>query len=208
MKAVNKTPMWKKYGLSVGGTWGVWLLLMAITYFLVIGPQDILMARLSKEFAFSNEEYNLAQSAGKQDVKNRMEQKLQTVLQKTAYFIIPQDNAAELILQISQLAAKQQLQEFATKAANVGFSSGTEDTSQINQAWLELDFKGSFSQMASFLNSLERNDPVVFIENIEMRRNTQANNLPEARVQISYLTGKSEPKKTELEPKTEAGKKP
>ncbi len=204
MKIVKQTSRLKKYGLSVGGTWGVWLILTAVIYVLTLGPQNALMARLQKEFVSSNEDYSLAQTAGRPETKANMEQKLKDLGQKTAYFVVPPDNAAQLILQISQLAAKNNLQDFTTKRARSFADSKQDDTSSITEAWLELELNGSFPQIAAFINALERNDPVVFIENINLRRGAQANALPSASIQISYFTGKPDLQKADSTSKLSA----
>jgi Tfp pilus assembly protein PilO len=197
MKVIKQTSRLKKYGLSVGGTWGVWLILTAAIYVLTLGPQNALMARLQNEFVTSNEDYSLAQTAGRPETKAGMEKKLKDLSQKTAYFVVPPDNTPGLILQISQLAAKNQLQDFTTRMVSSYSNSKENDASNIVEVWLELEFTGGFTQMAAFINALERNDPVVFIENINLRRGTQANALPSATMQISYFTGKPELQKTE-----------
>ena len=126
-----------------------------------------------------------------------MEQKLKALCQKSAYFVVPPDNGPGLILQISQLAAKYQLQNFTTKMVSSSSATKKDDTSNIVEAWLELEFTGSFSQITTFINALERNDPVVFIENIDLHRGTQVNSLPSASIQISYFTAKPQIQKTE-----------
>jgi hypothetical protein len=204
MKPIKYTSAWKKYGLSVGGTWGVWLIFTAMIYFLVLGPQNILMARLQKEFVSSNENYNLAQTAGRPETRANMEQKLQDISRKAAYFVVPPEKSSELILQISQLAAKQQLQDFTSRTVSVPSVANKNDNATIADTWLELQFAGSFPQIASFINSLERNDPVIFIENMSLHRGTQAATLPTATVQISYFTEIPQMTKTESTPKSKA----
>lgn len=191
MNAVKNNSMWKKYALVAGGTWGLWLALTAIVYFLLLGPQNTLLAKLRKDFVSSNEEYSLAQMAGRPETQNCLEQKAQTLRQKTAYFLVPQDNPGGLILQISQLAARHQLQDFTSRVISSPGSKKT-DKSKITEAWMELNFSGNFPQIASFINSLERNEPVVFIENIIINRGKEADGMPSANVQISYLTQKPE----------------
>lgn len=197
MKAVKQNSLWKKYSLCVGGTWGVWLILTAVIYFLALGPQNILMARLQKEFAVSNEEISMAQKAGRPETRANMEQRLQAAAQKTAYFVVAQENTAGLVLQISQLAAKHQLQEFSTRIGTGSSAPKENEKLKITEAWLELAFSGTFPQIASFINSLERNDPVVFIENVDIKRTQRENGLSSASIQISYLTRNSEIKKTQ-----------
>jgi hypothetical protein len=159
------------------------------------------MARLQKEFAASNQDYSLAQKAGRPETRASMEQKLQDVSRKTAYFVVPPEKSSGLILQISQLAATHQLQAFTTRTVNASSASKKNDKSNITNAWLELEFAGSFPQIASFISSLERNDPVVFIENINLRRGTQEDALPTANIQISYFTTKPQVQKSESAPK-------
>lgn len=197
MKAVKQISIRKKYGLILGSTWGVWLALTAAIYFLVLGPQNTLMARLKKDFAASNEEVGLAQKAGRSETKVGLQQRLEDVSQKTAYFIVPQENASALLLQISQLAAKHQLKDFTSRIITGSSASRKKEMSKIAEAWIELEFSGSFPQIASFINSLERNDPVVFVENINIRRSSRIDEPPSATVQISYFCGKPDDKKTE-----------
>jgi hypothetical protein len=201
MKAIKQTSGWKKYGMTVGGVWGVWLILTAAIYCFALGPQNVLMARLQKEFVSSNEDYSLAQTAGRPETRAKMEQKLQDVSQKTGYFIVPQEKSSGLLLQISQLASKNQVQEFTSRTVNASSASKKEDQTSITQAWMELEFTGTFPQIASFINSLERNDPVVFVENINLRRGTQQDDLPTATIQISYYTDAPKTEKSKATPK-------
>jgi hypothetical protein len=163
-------------------------------YFLAIGPQNTLMARLCKDFISSNEEYALAQTAGRQETKDHMDQKLQAVRQKTSLFVVPADNTASLTFQINQLAARYQLQNFSTKTRQAAVSFENNNNVKIMESCLELNFSGNFNQAASFLNSLERNNPVIFVEGVNLHCDPRDVSLSEVHMQISYLIGKSENK--------------
>jgi len=200
MKPIEQLSTLKKYGLSVGGMWGVWLILTGTIYFLVIGPQNTLMAKLSGDFTSSNEEYALAQIAGRQDTKVHIQEKLQAVCQKTSRFVISADNAAGLMFQVSQLAIQNHLRNFSTKARQVASTFKDNECPQITETWQELSFFGDFTQAASFLNSLERIQPVVFIESIEIRHDLRGSPQPEVHVLISYMVGKPENKEPNQPP--------
>jgi Tfp pilus assembly protein PilO len=196
MKLLKQISALKKYGLVAGGLWTGWLIITAAIYVLVLGPQNTLMAKLNKEFADSNEKYALAQTAGRHDTKARLNETLKAIHQKTARFIIPAENATDLMFHISQLAAQYQLQNFSAKDRPPSSFVENDEQSKIAESWQELSFSGDFVQIAYFLNNLERNQPVIFIENIDIHRNTQKTSLTEAKVLISYLVEVSEDKKS------------
>jgi hypothetical protein len=199
MKLLKQISALKKYGLIAGGMWTGWLIITAAIYVLVLGPQNTLMAKLNQEFADSNEKYALAQTAGRHDTKTRLDEALKAIRQKTARFIIPAEDATDLMFHISQLAAQYQLQKFSAKDRPLSsFAKDKDDEqSKIAENWQELSFSGDFVQIASFLNSLERNQPVIiFIENIAIQRDTQKTSLIEAKVLIAYLVEVSENKKS------------
>jgi hypothetical protein len=191
MNSLKQFSTLKKYCLSAGGTWAGWLLFMAILYMLAFGPQEILMAKLSREFVSSNEKYALAQIAGRHDTQTHQQGRLDALRQKTASFITPAENAMGLMFHISQLAAEHQLQNFSARDRQLTSLFKEGQTVQITECWQELSFAGDFSHIASFLNSLERNQPVIFIENVEIRRDAQKNPPLEAKALISYLVEKT-----------------
>jgi hypothetical protein len=195
MKFLKQISAIKKYGLIAGGLWTVWLIITAAIYALVLGPQNTLMAKLNQEFADSNEKYTLAQTAGRHDTKIHLDESLKAIRQKTARFIIPAENATDLMFHISQLATQYQLQKFSAKDRPIGVFAEDNEKSKVAENWQELSFSGDFIQIASFLNSLERNQPVIFVENIDIHRDSQKISLMEAKVLISYLVEISKNKK-------------
>jgi Tfp pilus assembly protein PilO len=195
MKFLKQISALKKYGLITGGMWAGWLIITAAIYVLVLGPQNTLMAKLNKDFAYSNEKYTLAQMAGRRDTKVRLNETLKAIHQKTARFIIPTEDATDLMFHISQLASQYQLQNFSAKDRPLSSFAENDEQSKIAESWQELSFSGDFVQIASFLNNLERNQPVIFVEDIDIRRDTQKTSLMQAKVLISYLVEVSENKK-------------
>jgi hypothetical protein len=195
MKSLKQISALKKYGLIAGGLWTGWLIITAAIYLLILGPQNTLMAKLNQEFADSNEKYALAQTAGRHDTKTHLNETLKAMHQKTARFIIPAGNATDLMFHISQLAAQYQLQKFSAKDRPPGTFAENDEQSKIVENWQELSFSGDFVQIASFLNTLERNQPVIFIENIDIQRDMQNPSSMQAKVLISYLVEISENKK-------------
>ncbi|MEN6307430.1 MAG: GspMb/PilO family protein [Anaerohalosphaeraceae bacterium] len=187
----------RQYRFWVGGIWGLWLFMVAGVYFLILGPQQILLARQSKDFNVSNEQYSLAQIAQRKETKSHLETRLKEETEKAARFVVSSETMSGLTLQISQLASQYNLVDFSTKTRDLGSTFGQDSKAQITDAWLEMSFTCSFNQFITFLNSLERSQPVVFIESAQITRDTDSQNPPRARVLISYLADIPQNNKTE-----------
>ncbi|MBN2511561.1 MAG: hypothetical protein JXB18_01360 [Sedimentisphaerales bacterium] len=187
MKFKLPNSAFKQYSLMVVCTWGLWAAIAAAAYFLVLGPQQAAVAKLGKEFNIINEQYALAQTAQRKETKVHIETILKDQIEKTSRFVVPYDTASGLTVQVSQLASQHNLSEFSTKTRELSSTFGTDSKAKITDAWLELTFACSFSQFAAFLNSLERSQPVVFVESAQISRDAEGPDLPRARVLVSYL---------------------
>jgi hypothetical protein len=187
MKSRLPKSLLQKYGLAVAGVWGVWLIITVLLYALILGPQGKLMATLQQTMQTTTEDYELAQRARRPEIKLRIQERLENATQNLNQFMIGADAASRLTVLISQLAAQQNLADFSVKMRDLSPTLDEQNKSGIVEAWLELTFSGPFGRCAAYLNALERNKPVIFIESAEIQRSSQINKDPTARVLISYL---------------------
>lgn len=187
MKSRLPKSLLQKYGLTIAGVWGVWLTITVLLYSLILGPQGNLMATLQQTMRTAAEDYDLAQRARRPETKLRIQERLENATQNLNKFMIGSDAASKLTVLISQLAAQQNLADFSVKTREMAPTLNEQNKSGIVEAWLELTFSGAFSRCAAYINALERNQPVIFIESAEIQRNTQITEAPTARVLISYL---------------------
>jgi hypothetical protein len=179
----------KQYGLAVSSAWGSCLVLTAIFYFLAVGPQEITLARLRKDFLVSNEQYAQAQMAHRPETRVNLETKLKSVAKQTGRFVVQPEEATKLTLQLSQLAIQHKLADFSSKTRDISSTFGPDDKPKVSEVWIELTFKAPFNQVNAFINSLERNEPSLFIESAQMIRDPQTTEDPTSNLLISYLVG-------------------
>jgi len=191
MKIKNK--IIGKYFITVGAVWGLWLSGMILTYLLVVQPQHRTLAQVQKDFTVSNEQYNLAQTAQREDTQKHMAEKLEGVREFVRTFVINPTESSQLTFIISQLAGQCRLGNFTTKVKENAGSLNEQENLKIGEGWLELTFSSTFNQFATFLNSLEMNRPVVFVESAAIKR-SDSGSLHDARVLISYLMDKPDSK--------------
>lgn len=187
MKSRLPKSLLQKYGLAVAGVWGFCLILTILLYVLILEPQGKKITTLQQTTQKASEDYDLAQRARRPETKLRVQERLETATKNLNQFTIGADAASRLTVLISQLASQQKLTNFAVKTQDLSSTLDEKTQSGIAEAWLELTFSGTFSQCAAYLNALERNQPVIFIESAEILRATQINQDPTARVAISYL---------------------
>ena len=191
MKIKNK--IIGKYFITVGAVWGLWLLGMALIYLLVIQPQQRTLAEVQKNFAVSNEQYSLAQTAQREDTQRRMAEKLEGVKELVRTFVINPTESSQLTFRISQLAGQCRLGNFTAKVKESVGTLNEQENLKIGEGWVELTFSSTFNQFAVFLNSLETDRPVVFVESAAIKR-SDSGSLHDARVLISYLMDKPDSK--------------
>jgi len=191
MKIKNK--IIGKYFITVGAVWGLWLLGMALIYLLVIQPQQRTLAEVQKNFAVSNEQYSLAQTAQREDTQRRMAEKLEGVKELVRTFVINPTESSQLTFRISQLAGQCRLGNFTAKVKESAGTLNEQENLKIGEGWVELTFSSTFNQFAVFLNSLETDRPVVFVESAAIKR-SDSGSLHDARVLISYLMDKPDSK--------------
>ena len=191
MKIKNK--IIGKYFITVGAVWGLWLLGMALIYLLVIQPQQRTLAEVQKNFAVSNEQYSLAQTAQREDTQRRMAEKLEGVKELVRTFVINPTESSQLTFRISQLAGQCRLGNFTAKVKESVGTLNEQENLKIGEGWVELTFSSTFNQFAAFLNSLETDRPVVFVESAAIKR-SDSGSLHDARVLISYLMDKPDSK--------------
>jgi hypothetical protein len=187
MKSRLPKSLLQKYGLAVAGVWGVWLAISVLLYLLILGPQGRLMATLQQTMQTATEDHELAQKAHRPETKLHIQERMEKATQNLNQFMIGADAASKLTVLISQLAAQQSLADFSVKTRELPPTFDDPKKSGITEAWLELTFSGPFNQCAAYINALERNKPVIFIESAEIQRNAQTTENPTVRLLISYL---------------------
>lgn len=177
----------QKYAIALGGVWIVFSVFCALIYGLILGPQSARLNSLQTAMQTASEDYQMAQRARRPETKQRILDRLEKTRQTLNQFIISAEASLRLTTQISQLAAQHNLREFSVKTREVSPTLEPDGNNNITEAWLELTFSAPFSHCAAYINELERNEPVIFVESAEISRPMTATEEPSARILVSYL---------------------
>ena len=189
-------PKLSPYKIATGAVWAVCLGFFAVGALQVSEPQKAALEKAKREVQESQEKLAFAQDAKKDDTLKRMQQRLEaTQASLNAFSCSPAEESA-MIFQVGQLAHTLQLKKFTSRFPENVPEQTLEKDRRLTEGWLAVEFVADYLKLAAFVNSLERQTPVMFVESMSV---TQSQDNPEeasVRMNLSYLIRKEGAAKT------------
>jgi len=141
---------------------------------LVLAPQERSRKQIEKEFVEAKNAYDQTVAAAKDKTKGRLTKEIEDLQGRLKKFVIDYEDSANLTFDISQIASQIGVSSFGIKGRDNSGAQATADGDQIVQKRIQVSFTAGFNQFASFLNALERNRPVLFVDEFTITRSDQA----------------------------------
>ncbi|MEJ5258626.1 MAG: hypothetical protein WHS88_00370 [Anaerohalosphaeraceae bacterium] len=177
----------RKYWICVACVWGPWLLLTLAFYTLVLTPQAERLRKVHQDLLVSSDRVSVARLASQPDTQQRQRELLGELQQRIDEFLVPTGQQDKILFEISRLASKYGLSEYAGKTREDVWSAEEAGRAKLKRMWQTISFRGTFQQFASFVNALERSRPAVFVESASIERSRQESKLHSARLLVSFL---------------------
>ncbi len=180
----------KRYLKTIGVTWGISLLLFAVAFVLFLGPQGSMRKSTLRELMESEQTYDAAREAARQESKERLERELARLRGQVGDFVVPFENSADLTFDIGRMARELDIESFNVTnqpAHKDGFSQKSE---YVVEQGIEVTGSATFSQFASLLNALERHRPALFVQQFEISPPNEAGARPKIRLNLVCLVRK------------------
>lgn len=185
-----------KYVITTGILWGVCAIIFGIGYFALYRTQKDQLAQIQTELNESQLLLDKALLASKKNTREKMLQQLESTSELIENFTTRQDMITKQVFEIGQIANDLGLREFSSMNKSTPDHSTVGKAKILTEAWLEVDFIASFKQFSEFINRLERNCPVVFVEEVSLRRGNKTDYGHQATLKLSFLAKtKNESKK-------------
>ena len=169
MKSVHK-----RYFVVTALVWAGCLTVLFVVYMLVLAPQERSRKQIEKEFVEAKNAYDQTVAAAKDKTKGRLTKEIEDLQGRLKKFVIDYEDSANLTFDISQIASQIGVSSFGIKGRDNSGAQATADGDQIVQKRIQVSFTAGFNQFASFLNALERNRPVLFVDEFTITRSDQA----------------------------------
>ncbi|MHC5083050.1 MAG: hypothetical protein ACYTET_03825 [Planctomycetota bacterium] len=187
MEAKKKIKL-KPYQIALIVTWGCSVILLAIGYFGFYGPQKIELDNVQRDLTESNDILMIGKKAAKPGILQTLQTERDQAKQKIEDFSVDDEDVTGLVFEIGQIANQLQLTDYSSEIREKVSMSTVEKSKTLVEGWLNVKFIGSFEQFAKFVNQVERNHPIVFVEKVALSRGFDGPNENEVAIELSFLT--------------------
>lgn len=160
----------KKLFTIVAIIWAGSFVLFVLAYMLVLSPQQKIRQEVETEFAATKRQYESVIAMSREETKAKFEEELEGLKNQLKDFTVDYENAPNLTFDISQIANDKKVDSFSIKTQENIRASADLGLKHIKENEIDINFAGDFNQFATFLNTLERNRPVVFVDSFKITR--------------------------------------
>lgn len=185
MKSVYKT-----YFAVAVLVWAISLVVLFVGYMWVLAPQGRSKKQIGKELVEAKDAYDQTVAADKDEPKARLSKEIEDLRGRLKQFVIDYEDSANLTFDISQLASQMSLSSFGIKGRDNPAAPATPNGDRIVKKQIQIGFTAGFNQFASFLNALERNQPVLFVDEFMITRSEQDSSGHQAEMDLAVFVRK------------------
>jgi 5-hydroxyisourate hydrolase-like protein (transthyretin family) len=181
---------YRKYILAMGTVWAASLVLFALVYYVVIAPQLKVKNQVLKESTEKKQLFESALSAANEDNKKKLAGEMEELKTRLIDYVCEYEESANLTFSISRIAADKQVSDFTVKTSEQGRVQNALAANNLQENHIEVAFASNFLQFASFLNTLERHQPVIFVDRFKVLRGDRSGMPYKADMTLSYFARK------------------
>lgn len=149
--------------------WLVALAALAGFHFIVVARAADNLEASRSQVAGKIERYNLLRGAGSTQEQGRLKRQQDELAEQYTSFVFDANALSKLDFEIRNMAEEKGLSDFEGRRVGTVTAIGKTKLTRIAQRNLVLSFSGSYADVLGFVNSLERNYPVVFVDQFTLQ---------------------------------------
>ena len=153
--------------------WAACLVLFVLSYMFVLGPQKNSRRNLENELTEKKQQYEMAQTAAREQTKAQLNKEIDGMRSTLKYFVVDLKDSANLTFDIGQIANDEKVSSFSVKNKSKQGLSDIPDCNCISESHIDIGFIAGFNQFATFVNTLERHQPVLFVNEFSIARSNK-----------------------------------
>lgn len=170
--------------------WAGCFIVLFFSYLLFLAPQERLRRATEIRLAENKRLAQSAQEAAEERNKNKLLEQLSDSGKQLKAFVVEQGEDANLTFDIGRISSEIRLNSFSSNFTGSEGTLKTDSYKHINARQISVNFNSSFNKFAMFLNALERNRPVIFVDTFSITRSTEENLGHKVNMELAVLVGK------------------
>ncbi len=182
--------MYRRYVKAGAFLWAVCFIGFFLFYLIALGPQEKVRGQTEKRLAEMQRLAQAATDAAEEKNKSHLTGLVRDAEATLHRFVTAERSTDSLTLDIREIPSREVLKAFSIspggsesviKLANCEHTFGKQ---------LSVSFTSSFNQFAAFLNALEMNQPVVFIDTFSIARSREGTGDQQVDMTLAVLVSK------------------
>ena len=178
---------YKKFLLTLALLWGGAFIVLSVTHMFLMLPQQKETELLGKQLMEKRLKYDRSKAADSEQAQAQLSEKVSELTEELNTFAAKVDDLDSLWFSISRIAGEIGVESFQGRGKENESYSLIPNCYNIGTASMEVDFAGSFTKFAKFINRLERYNPIVFIDEFTITRPSREGSEPKSKLFLSVF---------------------
>ena len=167
-------------------------MLFILAYMLVLEPQKSGRKRLESTLAEKKELYEFAQRAAQEQTKILLDEQIEGLRDILKDFVVDPEDSANLTFDIGRIANEENVSSFSIKNNDKQGILEIPDCNSICENHIDISFIAGFNQFATFVNALERHQPVLFVNEFTISRSNKGESIYQVSLDIAAFVRKQQ----------------
>jgi Tfp pilus assembly protein PilO len=172
--------------------WVGCFILFGFVYMLVLVPQQKDRKWIEKRLAGKKQMYEAVLKTAQEETRIKLSEEIEGLRDSLDDFVIDFEDSANLIFDISQIADEKELDSFTIAGRGRDVGSEIPNCDYIYENHIDISFSAGFNQFATFLNALERHQPVIFVDTFTITRSEEENRGHKVNMDLTVFVKKRE----------------
>ena len=186
----NFIKIYRKYLIRTAIAWTACLVLFVLAYMFILGPHKSKRKSLESTLTEKKQMYEFAQRAAQEQTIIRLNEQIEYLNDTIKDYVVDFEDSANLTFDIGQIAHNEKLASFSIKNNDKQSVSEIPDCNSICENHIDISFIAGFNQFAVFVNALERNQPVLFVNEFTISRSNKGKPTYQVSLDVAALVRK------------------
>jgi Tfp pilus assembly protein PilO len=186
----------RKYLLASGIIWAACFVIFMLAYMLILRPQKNSSKLIEEKLAEKKQLYKSALNAAREETRIQLKEQIESLQNRLKDFVVDFEDSANLTFDLSQIAEEKKIALFGSKVKSKRGLQMSDEYKYICENNINISFTGDFNQFATFLNTLERHRPVIFVDTFTITRSGREDSGYQISLNVTAFVKKQQDSKT------------